>query len=160
MEWTKEDLTNFDCRTRKIMTVNRCVHSRSNMARLYLPWKKGCRGLISVEDCVSSECKSLYKDLENSDEWMLKAALCEKVIIETESLVDYKKCIHKEGIEALKGKPLHSAISQNTDEVADEVSWRWMRNGVMKKETEGNICAAQEQANAINCNIGHTADSV
>lgn len=77
---------------------------------------------------------------------MLKAALREKVIIETESLVDYKKWSHKEGIEAWKGKPLHCAFSQNTDEVADEESWRWMRNGVMEKETEGKICAAQEQA--------------
>ena len=44
--WTKEKLKDMDWKTRKIMTLNRCLHARSSMARLYMK-RKGGRGLYS-----------------------------------------------------------------------------------------------------------------
>ena len=35
---------------------------------------------------------------------------------------------------------------RQTADVAVQDSWRWLRNGFLKKETEGLILAAQEQA--------------
>ena len=35
-------------------------------------------------------------------------------------------------------------------DVAGEDSWRWLRNGFLKKETEGLILAAKEQALGTN----------
>ena len=80
----------MDRRTRKILAMNGCLHTRSNIARLFLPRKEGRRGLIGIEECVSRESKSLHGYLR-STEWMLQAALKEKVIVEEESLQDYER---------------------------------------------------------------------
>ena len=46
-----EDMANMDRRTRKILAMNGCLHTRSNVARLYLARKEGGRGLIGIEEC-------------------------------------------------------------------------------------------------------------
>ena len=43
VDWTLEEIANMDRRTRKILTMNGCLHTRSNVARLYLPRKEGGR---------------------------------------------------------------------------------------------------------------------
>ena len=61
----------MDGRTRKILVINGCMHTKINVARLYLPRKEGGRGLISIEKCVNEESKSLYGYLIETAEWML-----------------------------------------------------------------------------------------
>ena len=82
VDWTVEELVSMDRRTRKILAMNGCTHTRSNVARLYLPRKEGGRGLISIEECVVKESKSLHGYLGETTEWMLQAALNEKVLDE------------------------------------------------------------------------------
>ena len=77
---------------------------------------------------------------------MLQAALNEKVLDEEENLQDYKKRRQEEKIRDWKEKALHGEFVRQTADVAREDSWRWLRNGFLKKETEGLILAAQEQA--------------
>ena len=57
--WTKEELQDMDWKTRQMMTLNRCLHPRSSMARLYMKQKEGGRGLISVEECITTERRRL-----------------------------------------------------------------------------------------------------
>ena len=64
VDWTVEELVSMDGRTRKILAMSGCMHTRSNVARLYLPRKEGGRGLISIEECVVKESKSLHGYLE------------------------------------------------------------------------------------------------
>ena len=52
VNWNQEEMKALDIKTRKLMTMNGCLHPRSNVDRLYLPRNKGGRGLISVEECV------------------------------------------------------------------------------------------------------------
>ena len=59
-----EQLVSMDRRTRKMLAMNGCMHARSNIVRLYLPRKEGGRGLISMEECVVKESKSLHGILE------------------------------------------------------------------------------------------------
>ena len=47
-----EEMANMDRRTRKILAMNGCLHTRSNVARLCLPRKDGGRGLIGIEEKV------------------------------------------------------------------------------------------------------------
>ena len=49
VNWTVEEAANMDRTTRKILAMNGCLHTRSNVARLYLPRKEGGRGLIGIE---------------------------------------------------------------------------------------------------------------
>jgi len=75
----------------------------------------------------------------------------EKVVVEEENRQDYERRIKEDKVMSWKEKTL-----QTTD-VAEEESWRWLRNGYLKKETEGLILAAQEQALRTN-SIKHSID--
>ena len=51
---------------------------------------------------------------------------------------------------------------RQTADVAGENSWRWLRNCLLKEETEGLILAAQEQAlrtNSIKHNVDKTSET-
>ena len=50
--WMKEELQSMNRKTRKVMTMNKELHPRSDTARIYVPIKRGGRGLISCEACV------------------------------------------------------------------------------------------------------------
>ena len=71
------------------MAINGCLHTKTNVANLYLPRKEGGRGLISIEECVRKESKSFHSyfcPCRETTEWMLHAALKEKVLDEGENL--------------------------------------------------------------------------
>ena len=91
LDCTVEEVVSMDRKTRKILAVNGCLHTRSNVARLYLPRKEGKRGLIGVEECVKEECKSLHGYRRNSTEWMLRIVLKEKVLVGEENFQEYKR---------------------------------------------------------------------
>ena len=74
-----------DCTVEEVVSMDRkTLHTRSNVARLYLPRKEGKRGLIGVEECVKEKCKSLHGYRRNSTEWMLRIVLKEKVLVRRE----------------------------------------------------------------------------
>ena len=78
----KRGTSGMDRRTRKIITLNRCLYSRSSVARLYMKRKEGGRGLISVDDCITTERRGLYDYLKESKEDTLSGVLKENVIEE------------------------------------------------------------------------------
>ena len=57
VDWTIEEVASMDRKNRKILTMNGCLHIRSNVARLYLPRKEEGRGLIGIDECVKRERK-------------------------------------------------------------------------------------------------------
>ena len=57
--WKKAELESMDRRTRKLMTMNKELHPRGDVARLYVGRKNGGRGLISCETCVKTEINNL-----------------------------------------------------------------------------------------------------
>ena len=61
-----------------------------------------------------------------------------------------------ERVEGWKYKPLHGKFLRQTEEIRDDATWDWLRKGDLKKETEGMITAAQDQAlrtNAIKAKV-------
>ena len=54
------------------MTMNKELHPRSDSARIYVPRKRGDRGLISCEDCVREEEKNLGWYAGNCNEVLLR----------------------------------------------------------------------------------------
>ena len=82
IKWRKDELQGIDRKTRKIMTMNKELHPRSNVARIYVPRKKGGRGLISCESCVRGEENSLSWYVRNSEELMLSKVKDKGMVIE------------------------------------------------------------------------------
>ena len=96
VDWTKEELECMDRKTRKIMTLLKCLHPRSSVARLYLKRKGGGRGVLSVEKCIETERRGLFDYLKESEEEMLCGALKENVIGEGESKKEYTKRVREQ----------------------------------------------------------------
>ena len=61
VDWTKEECLNTDRKTKKIKTMNGCMHTSYNVARLYLPRKEGGRGLIGIKECEKREKERLHQ---------------------------------------------------------------------------------------------------
>ena len=71
------------------------LHTRSNVARWYLPRKEGGRGLIGIEERASRESKSPHGCLRETREWKLQPALKEKVTVQEEGFQDRKSLSNK-----------------------------------------------------------------
>ena len=59
--------------------------------------------------------------------------------------------------EQFKAKALHGQFMKNTEQVRGEGTWKWLKRGNLKKETEGTLMAAQDQAIRTNA-IKHRID--
>ena len=112
------------------------------MARLYMKWEEGGRGFISVEDCITTQRRGLYDYLKESKEDMLSGALKE----EGETKEEFTKRKRDERKKTLHEGKLQGQFVEKTRNIAHEFSGKWIRNGFLKKETEGMLFAAQEQA--------------
>ena len=144
LDWSDRELEAMDTKTRKILAMNRALHIRSNVDRLYIKRKEGGRGLMSVEECVRAEEAALDEYVLGSEEWMLKVVAEGKVQDELQG--DYKKRMDRERKERLKGMKIHGKFFREVEEVADPRSWQWLRGGYLDKKNESYICAAQENA--------------
>lgn len=103
---------------------------------------EGGRGLISVEDCAEILVNSLFKYVESCNETFLKAVQDEDFIHPGTS----KEIVKVKRIESYKEKFLHGQYEKLTVGIRSADSWAWLREGTLKKETEGMIMAAQDQA--------------
>ncbi|XP_067942988.1 uncharacterized protein [Watersipora subatra] len=61
IQWTKTELQQLDRRTRKLMTMHKGLHPRSDVDRVYVERDQGGRGLMSVEETVNFESHSPKK---------------------------------------------------------------------------------------------------
>ena len=69
VNWTRDELRVLDRKTRKYLTMYGALHARDSVARIYLPRKKGGRGLISIEDCVDQAVIGLSSYNTQSNSW-------------------------------------------------------------------------------------------
>ena len=143
LDWTKEELQNMDRKTRKIMTINHALHPRANVARLYLPRNEGGRGLKSTEETIRTEEHGL-SDYIKCEEKGYNRLL--KKLTRAKTKMEYQDQ-QKETKEAeWKEKALHGQYTKIADKTDIAKTYKWIKNGYMKKETEGLITAAQDQA--------------
>ncbi|XP_053114405.1 uncharacterized protein LOC128328439 [Hemicordylus capensis] len=156
-DWTQAELETLDHKTRQIMTINHALHPRSDVDRLYLPRSSGGRGMLQVHQTVEEEKRGLEEYIKDSEEDALQMVNNAKLFNTNETKQAYKKEQVKNQAEKWKKKPLHGQYLHNISGKSDITkTWQWLKNGNLKKETEGLILAAQEQAlrtNAIRAKV-------
>ena len=165
LTWNVEELKELDRKTRKLLTMHKGLHPKSDVDRLYLSRKDGGRGLMSCEHVIRSEENNLGWYLKHSKEGLLQGVK-HVGILEFEkccSKDDFKNAMREKRMEAWMGKQMYSQFVSDMPVTTDkEKTWSWMRKSDLKITTEALICAAQEQAirtNYIKYNIDKTADS-
>ena len=138
-------------------------HPQNDTDRLYIPRMEGGRRLLSIADCVETEEQNLSLYLDQLEERLLRVSKSERVLPQYEGPVSTTKNQKKEQrYKQCKKKQLHGKLVRETEEIRSEETWGWIRKGYLKKETEGLIFVAQEQAlrtNWIRKNIDGQVDS-
>ncbi|XP_053104449.1 uncharacterized protein LOC128324210 isoform X3 [Hemicordylus capensis] len=121
--------------------------AHSDVDRLYLPHSSGGRGMLQVHQTVEEEKRGLEEYIKDSEEDVLQMVKNEKLFNTNERKQAYKKEQVKNRAEKWRNKPLHGQYLHNISGKSDITkTWQWLKNGNLKKETEGLILAAQEQA--------------
>ena len=164
IKWRKDELESMDRRTRKLMTMNKELHPRSDVARLYVGRKNGGRGLISCENCINTEINNLAWYIKH-----IKGNIMPKVrdlgtIDVTEAMApsEYKSKVKWELEKQWKDKPMHGQYTRASNGIDWEKSWSWLRRGDLKGCTEALVCSAQEQSlrtNYTKYHIDKTSDT-
>ena len=126
-------------KTRNIMTSKRSLHPRSSVEKLYMKRKEGGRGLISVEDYITSESTGLYDYMKESKEDMLSGALVENVIEEGDTKEEFTKRKRDGRKKTLHEGKLQGQFVEKTSNIAHMFSGKWIRNGFLKKEDRGHV---------------------
>ena len=121
--------------------MHRALNPKSDVARIYLSRKEGGRGLISVEDTLKLAILELERYLLTSEEGLLTAAGrvdgdYEQHLEMIENVKEFKQRRRNERSNALKQMKLHGQLFNQTEEVAGEEKWLWLRDGSIKRETE------------------------
>ena len=93
---------------------------------------------------MNIEVGSLFKYVVTSSERLLQAVTDEKIL--DEGVTKQSTCIRAERLTRYRNKALHRQFLKGTEEVRDPDSWDWLKRGTIKKETEGLLTAAQDQA--------------
>ena len=160
VDWSIAELEDIDRKTRKLMTAHRTLHPQSDIDRLYLPQRIWERGLLQIRQRVEEEIRNLSEYI-SSTESALKEVITEGLLTVEDIKKEYKRKEMRNRQERWQNKALHGQYLNDTDGKTDcEVTWNRLMNGYLKKETEGFLMAAQNQAirsNAIKARIDKTS---
>ena len=145
LEWTRLEKEELDRDTRKLLTMHKALHPKSDVDRLYLPRNEGGRGLQSTQDTIELAILGLDNYVRNSHEKLITAAR-EDSNEDLETEEEFKQRKHSERKGRWCEKVLHGQYPRQTKDIVSKESWKWLKEGSIKRETESLIFAAQEQA--------------
>ena len=124
LKWTKDELKVMDRKMRKIMTMNRMYHLRSDTGRLYIPRMESGRGLLGIADCEEIQEQNLSLYLDQLEKRLLRLAKSERILPEYEGPVSTaKKQKKEERHKQWKEKQLNGKFVRETKEVKNEETW-------------------------------------
>ena len=134
---------------RKLLTMHKGLHPKSDVDGFYLSRKDGGRGLLSCEAVIKSEENNLGWYLKHSNDRQMQGVKHVGVLQFEKSCNkdDFKKSLREKRMKAWMGKQIYGQFVSDLPIITDKVeTWSWMRNSDMTVSTEALICAAQEQA--------------
>ena len=155
IDWTQAELKDLNRKNRKLMSAHYTLHPRSDADRLYLPRQAGGRRLLLIRQTVEEEKRALFVYIKNSTEHALKAVSNEELLKVNESKSEYHKKEPKNRQKRWQSKPLLGQYLKDIkDKIDNDITWSWLKNDDLKKETEGFLIAAQAlRTNVIKANI-------
>ena len=131
---------------------------------MYLLRSEGCRGLVSIEVCVSDEMKSLALYALGSHENLVNAETAE---LKLKNLIDVqdRQDRWKKRLVEWEEKTLHGQFLRELESTVDGNRWEWFKRVQLKHETKILLFSTQKQvfsstAQLIRQMIPHYVDSV
>ena len=143
--WDTAVLTKADLMTREIMRVNNSMHCSSSVSRVYLPRKKGGRGIISVKAVYEQELVSAVCYLQTTNDPDLQALVSflnqanddENILTRAQGIIDN----YKLGIAFSQNGP----IDENGEAVSRRIlvgliktgQWKQLEDVLMDRKIHG-----------------------
>ena len=121
------------------MTMRKALHPREDADRLYVPRKEGGGGLTTIEDSVDSSIQRL-EDYIEKHEWGLITVIRNN----TDNTIDNRMA--KTRKQKWEGKQLHGCFKRLINNISHDKTWKWLRKGNFKRETESLLMAEQNSA--------------
>jgi len=137
ISWTQSDLDEIDRKTRKLMTIYKGLHPKSDVHRLYLPRKSGGRGLLNIKHVVNTECQALSNNvLLHSDHPLLRAV--QYTVVYFSSLNVPYLTSNQNGCKIIcsSGRVNRQFPSQVEALTTVDCAYKWLRVSGLKIETE------------------------
>ena len=149
INWTEQQIKTLDTNTRKLLTIYGVHHPKADVARLYVRRQEGGRGLGSVRQTIRNEEHAIAYYLNNQQD-SLSQSIKQHLKLRTPKQNKQQSDEHqKELISQWEEKPLHGQYRKIICENPTHTN-NWLRTSDLKKETEGFIIAAQDQALTTN----------
>ena len=170
LNWTKQELTQIDVKTRKILTQTGSFHRNSDVDCLYCYRSKEGRGLNSVVDTYTSRITSLslhllkhatiHKYLEAVVTHEKEGIMRQSQKFQTEIKQDFngqepreatlktKEALKEGHHEAWAGKPQHYFLFKSRKQLKSmdsKYTKTWLRKSNVTSHMEGYCCAIQEE---------------
>ena len=152
INWTVAELRQMDTKTRALLRLHRAHHPQGDVDRLYVNRKRGGRGLQSIEEVVRREenaMTSYFSKTTDPELVALRPHIQREKLLKGEVINKLDDKLRDEGDHRTQwaNKVMHGQFVRNLEEVADGANtWNWLHQQDLKKETEGLIIAAQDQA--------------
>ena len=121
------------------MTMNKALHPRDDIDRLYASRKQGGRGRASFEDNVDASIQRLEDYIEKH-----KRGLITTIRNDTDNTIDERVTTTRK--QKWEGKQLYVRFKRLIKNISHQKSWTWLRKGNFKRETESLQIAAQDYA--------------
>ena len=111
------------------MTINKELHPRSVVARLYVSRKNGGRGLMRCENSVKSEENGLGWYVKNNIEPLLVAVRTSRTITHEETVdpKEFKKIKKEQRKNEWTAKRMHGQFARDIEDKDKNNTWKWMR---------------------------------
>ena len=147
VKWTKSELDEIDRKTRKVMTMNKELHPKSDADWLYVSRMEGGSGLIGYKMCVKAEENSLGWYVKHHIEPLIVAVRISNTV-PSENSTQSKEFKHQDNEERLnnwRGKAMYEQYVRQIEDKDKSNTWKWLRKSNLKGCNEALICSAQVQ---------------
>ena len=112
------------------------LHLRDGIDKLYVSRKEEGRRLISIKDCVTYQYKHSRMTLEKA-----KKDLSQEPVTTLQNKTREKKQKIKTRKQKREEKQMYLDFKRQTDEIAHEKTWIWLRKGNLKWESKSLLNA-------------------
>lgn len=157
--WIIGELDEMDRKTRKIMTVIKEFHLKSDVDRLYISRSKGGRGLIGCKSFVITEENSLGWYVTNYVEPLFAAVRDINTLpggVNSINPKEFKQIKQEERLKSWMDKAMHGQYLREMNDKYKNNTWKWLQKSDSKGCTEALICSSQEKVlrtNYTKCSI-------